>query len=117
MTNTDTTTAIRPFTIEVPQADLDDLQYRLAHTRYPLEAPGDDWAYGAPVSFVKEFVDYWQHEYDWRAQEERINAFPQFTTEIDGQSSTSSTSSRRSRTRCRSSSRTAGRARSPTTWT
>ncbi len=85
MTNTDTTTAIRPFTIDIPQADLDDLQYRLAHTRYPLEAPGDDWAYGAPVSFVKELVDYWQNEYDWRAQEARINRFPQFTTEIDGQ--------------------------------
>ncbi len=85
MTNTDTTTAIRPFTVEIPQADLDDLQYRLAHTRYPLEAPGDDWAYGAPVSFVKELVDYWQTDFDWRAQEERINQFPQFTTEIDDQ--------------------------------
>ena len=85
MTNTDTTTAIRPFTVEIPQADLDDLQYRLAHTRYPLEAPGDDWAYGAPVSFVRELVDYWQTDFDWRAQEERINQFPQFTTEIDDQ--------------------------------
>ena len=85
MTNTDTTTAIRPFTVEIPQADLDDLQYRLAHTRYPLEAPGDDWAYGAPVSFVKELVDYWQTDFDWRAQEERINQFPQFTTGIDDQ--------------------------------
>ena len=85
MTNTDTITAIRPFTIDVPQADLDDLRYRLAHTRYPLEAPGDDWAYGAPVSFVTEFVDYWLNEYDWRAQEAEINRYPQFTTEIDGQ--------------------------------
>ena len=85
MTNTDTITAIRPFTIDVPQGDLDDLRYRLAHTRYPLEAPGDDWVYGAPVSFVKEFVDYWLNEYDWRAQEAEINRYPQFTTEIDGQ--------------------------------
>lgn len=78
-------TEIRPFRVDIPQADIDDLQYRLAHTRYPLEAPGDAWKYGATVEFVRDFVKYWRTEFDWRAQEERINAFPQFTTQIDGQ--------------------------------
>jgi pimeloyl-ACP methyl ester carboxylesterase len=78
-------TDIRPFRIEIPQADLDDLQERLARTRLPEPAPGDDWDYGTPNSYLRETVDYWKDEFDWRAVEERINAFPQYLTEIDGQ--------------------------------
>jgi pimeloyl-ACP methyl ester carboxylesterase len=76
---------VQPFRVEIPQADLDDLQARLALTRYPTPAPGDDWVYGTPVSYLKEMVDYWRTGFDWRAQEARMNEFGQFVTEIDGQ--------------------------------
>jgi pimeloyl-ACP methyl ester carboxylesterase len=76
---------IRPFRIEVSQADLDDLHDRLRRTRWPDDPAGADWSYGVPVSYLRELADYWNASYDWRAAEARINAFPQFTTEIDGQ--------------------------------
>ena len=79
-------TDIRPFRIEIPQADLDDLRDRLARTRWPSRLPGADWSRGVPVSYLKGLVDYWAGAYDWRAQEARLNEFPQFITEIDGQS-------------------------------
>lgn len=91
-----TDTAIRPFRIDVPQADLDDLDERLARTRWTQELALDSggpqrgpvppgWEYGVPVSYVKGLVEHWQREYDWRAWEARLNAHPQFTTTIDGQ--------------------------------
>ena len=67
MTTTDTT-AIRSFTIDIPQDAIDDLQARLAHTRYPVEAPGDAWTYGTPVSYLRDMVERWQ-QFDWRGQE------------------------------------------------
>ncbi|WP_203982123.1 epoxide hydrolase family protein [Sphaerisporangium rufum] len=76
---------IRPFTIDIPQADLDDLRERLARTRLPAEVPGAGWARGVPVDHLKELVAHWGTTYDWRAHEARINAFPQFVTTIDGQ--------------------------------
>src|SRR6476469_7009937 len=76
---------VQPFRVEIPQADLDDLHARLALTRYPTPAPGDDWVYGTPVSYLKEMVDYWRTGFDWRAQEARMNEYGQFVTEIDGQ--------------------------------
>lgn len=76
---------IRPFRIDVPQACIDDLRERLARTRWPDELPGAGWAYGTPLGYVRELADYWVKEFDWRAQEARLNAFPQFTTDIDGQ--------------------------------
>jgi pimeloyl-ACP methyl ester carboxylesterase len=78
------TSDIRPFRIEVPQADLDDLQDRLARTRYAPAAPGDSWEYGTPVAYLKDMVERWQ-SFDWREVEERLNAYPNFITEIDGQ--------------------------------
>ena len=59
MTNT-TNTQIRPFTIDIPQDALDDLQHRLAHTRYPAPALGDAWTYGTPVSYLRDMVERWQ---------------------------------------------------------
>lgn len=78
-------TDIRPFRIEVPQADLDDLNDRLARTRLPQPAPTDDWEYGVPNSYLAETVEYWRNGFDWRAQEARMNEFPHYLTEIDGQ--------------------------------
>jgi epoxide hydrolase len=83
MTNS-TSTEIRPFTIDIPQDALDDLQHRLAHTRYPAPALGDAWSYGSPVSYLRDMVEQWQR-FDWRAQEARMNAVPNFLTEVDGQ--------------------------------
>jgi pimeloyl-ACP methyl ester carboxylesterase len=76
---------IRPYRIDIPQADLDDLHERLSRTRWPDSLPGVGWSYGVPVSRVKELADHWRTGYDWRAHEAELNAFPQFTTVIDGQ--------------------------------
>jgi pimeloyl-ACP methyl ester carboxylesterase len=79
------TSDIRPFRVDIPQADLDDLRDRLARTRWPDELPGVGWSYGAPVSYLKGLAEYWRTSYDWREREAELNEFPQFTTEIDGQ--------------------------------
>jgi pimeloyl-ACP methyl ester carboxylesterase len=80
-----TNTEIKPFRIDVPQQDLDDLHDRLGRTRWPDEIPGAGWDYGVPVEYVKKLAEYWHNGYDWRAWEAEINQYPQFTTEIDGQ--------------------------------
>ncbi|MGW6199710.1 epoxide hydrolase family protein [Kribbella sp. NPDC055110] len=80
-----TNESIRPFTVTIAQADLDDLNARLARTRLPEAAPGDDWDYGTPNHYLSEMVDRWQNGFDWRAQEARMNEFPHYLTEIDGQ--------------------------------
>lgn len=77
--------AIRPFKIHVPDSVLADLDRRLADTQWPDQLPGTHWEYGADITQVRELAVYWQKQYDWRAQEARINRFDQFTTEIDGQ--------------------------------
>ena len=76
--------SIQPFTIAVPQATLDDLRERLAWTRWPDEAEHTGWNYGTNLGYLKELVDYWQNEYDWRAQEAKLNQFAQFRADIDG---------------------------------
>jgi epoxide hydrolase len=76
---------IRPFRIDIPQADLDDLRDRLARTRWPDELPGVGWTRGVPLGYLKELAWYWADGYDWPKQEARLNEFPQFTTTIDGQ--------------------------------
>ena len=76
---------IRPFRVDVPQGDLDDLQERLVRTCWPDELPDVGWSHGVPLGYVRELVDYWRTGYDWRAYEARLNSFPQFTTTIDGQ--------------------------------
>ena len=67
--------AIRSFEISVPQSVLDDLQDRLARTRFPDEIDGAGWDYGANVAYMKELVQYWHDEFDWREQERRLNEF------------------------------------------
>jgi pimeloyl-ACP methyl ester carboxylesterase len=79
------TTQIRPFRIEIPEGDLADLRDRLARTRWPDELPGVGWDYGVPLGYLRELAEYWRTSYDWRAQEARLNEFPQYTTTIDGQ--------------------------------
>ncbi|MCK2214080.1 epoxide hydrolase 1 [Actinomadura sp. ATCC 31491] len=76
---------IRPFTIAVPQPDLDDLKDRLARTRWPDELPDVGWTRGVPLEPLRELAAYWGEGYDWRAAEAGLNALPQFTTDLDGQ--------------------------------
>jgi pimeloyl-ACP methyl ester carboxylesterase len=75
---------IRPFRIEIPQADLDDLRDRLARTRWSSELPGQGWSRGVPLDYLRELAEHWRSGYDWRAHEARLNEFPQFATTIDG---------------------------------
>jgi epoxide hydrolase len=75
---------ITPFTVHIDQTALDDLQRRLAATRFPAPAPDDSWDYGTPVGYLQSMVAAWQ-QFDWRAQEARMNAVPNFVTEIDDQ--------------------------------
>ena len=85
MTNDYPDTEVRPFRIGIPQADLDDLEERLARTRFPDELPGVGWSRGVPLDYLKELAEYWRASYDWREHEAKLNEFPQYTTEIDGQ--------------------------------
>lgn len=75
---------IRSFVIDIPESDLDDLRWRLGHTRWPEPATVDDWSQGVPLGYVRDLCEYWRDGYDWRASEARLNAFPQFLTDIDG---------------------------------
>jgi pimeloyl-ACP methyl ester carboxylesterase len=77
--------AIRPYAIEIPQDRLDDLQSRLARTRLPQNPAGITDDYGVPDAWVRELLDRWQNGFDWRVWEAKLNAWPNFMTEIDGQ--------------------------------
>ena len=77
-------TMIRPFRIDVPDSELEDLRDRLARTRWPDELPGVGWSRGVPLAYLRELAEYWRTEFDWRKQEARLNELPQFVTEIDG---------------------------------
>jgi len=76
---------IQPFRIDIPQADIDYLHDRLTNARWPGELPGVGWARGVPLAYLQELAGYWRDRHDWRAQEAKLNRYPQFTTEIDGQ--------------------------------
>ncbi len=75
---------ITPFTVAVSDADVADLQSRLANTRWPVDVVSD-WSRGVPTSYARTLAETWATSYDWRAQEARLNSFPQFTATIDGQ--------------------------------
>ena len=67
-----------PFSLKVPDADIADLRDRLARTRFPDQAPGEAWAYGTNVAYLRGLIDYWRTGFDWRAAEARLNALPQY---------------------------------------
>jgi pimeloyl-ACP methyl ester carboxylesterase len=77
-------TSVRPFRVEIPQEALDDLRRRIAATRWPSKELVADRSQGVQVATMQELARYWTTEYDWRKCEARLNALPQFTTEIDG---------------------------------
>lgn len=74
---------IQPFRIDIPQQQIDDLHQRLDRCRWPDSETVDDWSQGAPLAYVRELSEYWRHQYNWRASEERLNRWPQFITTID----------------------------------
>lgn len=75
---------VQPFTIAIDQATLDDLHERLARTRWPDEVDGAGWDYGTNLGYMQELVQYWHTQFDWRAQEAKLNQFAQFRADIDG---------------------------------
>jgi pimeloyl-ACP methyl ester carboxylesterase len=77
-------TTIRPFTIDIPEAELEGLRARLAGTRFPDKETVEDDSQGVPLSVMQDLARYWATDYDWRKCEARLNAVPNFITEIDG---------------------------------
>jgi pimeloyl-ACP methyl ester carboxylesterase len=77
-------TAIRPFTIDVPEADLEDLRARIAATRWPEKETVEDASQGVQLAMMQALARYWADEYDWRRCEAKLNSVPNFITEIDG---------------------------------
>ena len=75
---------LSPFTVDVPQGDLDDLKSRIVNTRWPTGIV-PDWSRGVPLSHARHLAERWAHDFDWRGREAALNAFPQVTTTIDGQ--------------------------------
>lgn len=75
---------IEPFRLHVHDRDIADLKTRLRLTRFPDQAPEAPWAFGTDLAFMHRVVEHWRDRFDWRAEEARLNAFPQFMTEIDG---------------------------------
>jgi hypothetical protein len=76
--------AIRPFTVEIPEAEIEALRARVAATRWPHKELVDDWSQGVQLAMLQELARYWATDYDWRKCEAELNALPQFKTEIDG---------------------------------
>jgi pimeloyl-ACP methyl ester carboxylesterase len=74
---------VAPFTVDIADEQIDDLQQRLRNTRFPEPETVDDWSQGIPLSYVQELSTYWADTYDWRAREQGLNRFPQFTTQLD----------------------------------
>lgn len=75
---------MRPYQVDIPQENIDDLHRRLGETRWPESLPGAGWDRGVPAGYLKELAEYWRTGFDWRAAERRMNAYDQFVTEIDG---------------------------------
>jgi epoxide hydrolase len=74
---------IEAFKISIPENILNDLESRLANTRWPDQIPDTGWTYGANIAYIRELCDYWQTSFDWRQHEKALNRFPQFKTVID----------------------------------
>ncbi|MEI9850781.1 MAG: alpha/beta fold hydrolase [Sphingomonas sp.] len=104
---------VQPFRIAIPDAVLDDLRRRLARVRWPDEVAGSGWTLGADLGYMQGLIAYWRDDYDWRAQEARLNRLAQFRAPVGRQSTcTSSTRSAKATRPIHCSCRTAGRARS-----
>src|ERR671930_2518039 len=84
MASVETATEIRPFHVEIPEEQLADLRRRIEATRLPSRELVDDRSQGVQLETIQELARYWATDYDWRKAEARLNALPQFTTEIDG---------------------------------
>jgi epoxide hydrolase len=80
-----TTETLTGYTAQIPDVDLEDLRARLGRVRWPDEVAEAGWDYGVPLAQVRELTSYWRDGFDWRAQEKRLNAYPQFLTTIDGE--------------------------------
>ena len=83
-THQTTSTAVRPFRVDMPEEALADLRRRIAATRWPSRELVTDRSQGVQLATNQELARYWATDYDWRRCEARLNALPQFTTEIDG---------------------------------
>ena len=77
-------TAVRPFRVEIPESELADMRRRIKATRLPEREPVADFSQGVPLATIEKLTRYWANEYDWRKAEAKLNAFPNFLTEIDG---------------------------------
>jgi pimeloyl-ACP methyl ester carboxylesterase len=84
MSTIETATEIRPFSVNIPEEALDDLRQRIAATRWPSKELVEDRSQGVQLATMQELARYWATDYDWRKAESKLNALPQFTTEIDG---------------------------------
>ena len=73
----------RPFTLHIADEDIADLKARLARTRFPDQTPGAPWAYGTDLNYLRKLIEYWHTRFDWRAQEARLNALPQFKVALE----------------------------------
>ena len=80
--------APQPFAIDIPQAGIDAIMDRVRayewHEMPAIDEGGDRWAYGTDMAYMRELCTYWLNDYDWRAAEKRLNAFPQFIADVDG---------------------------------
>lgn len=75
---------IQNFSIEISDEPLNDLSTRLKNTKWTNGVEGSHWEYGTNKAYLKDFVAYWIEEYDWKAQEKYLNAYPQFKCNVDG---------------------------------
>jgi microsomal epoxide hydrolase len=75
----------QPYAVDVPQAELDELSARLRATRWPDPAPGADWTYGTELAALQDLCAYWADGFDWYRAQARLNAYPQYLTEVDGE--------------------------------
>ncbi|MBN1238179.1 MAG: epoxide hydrolase N-terminal domain-containing protein, partial [Gammaproteobacteria bacterium] len=75
---------VEPYTIAVPDTVLDDLDERLARTRWPDQLADTEWAYGADTAYIRELAEYWRRSFDWRAHEDRLNELEHFRARVDG---------------------------------
>ena len=73
-----------PFTLEIPEADIEDLKTRLTRTRLPDQAPDAPWAYGTDLAYMRDLIPWWRDQFDWRLQEAKLNAFAQFKVPLHG---------------------------------